>query len=181
MALFKKKRQNEDAGQPAPQKDRFGTLFLDVEPPIYRSTLPSDSAEPSEEIQPSQVPLPPPPEKKPAPPQEEPQEEIVEDTLLSLLEHVRGDAPIQKQELPDGIDDIDEFSPFADELKAQKARHEAAEPQEEPSAPPAKADKETTAGEGAARRRPLRAGCARFFKRSAQPSGRRRRLCLSKR
>ena len=64
MALFKKKRQNEDAGQPAPQKDRFGTLFLDVEPPMYRSTLPSDSAEPSEEIQPSQVPLPPPPEKK---------------------------------------------------------------------------------------------------------------------
>lgn len=140
MALFKKKQQNEDAGQPAPQKDRFGTLFLDVEPPMYRSTLPSDSAEPSEEIQPSQVPLPPPPEKKPAPPQEEPQEEIVEDTLLSLLEHVRGDAPIQKQELPDGIDDIDEFSPFADELKAQKARHEAAEPQEEPAAPSAKAD-----------------------------------------
>lgn len=139
MALFKRKRQNEDAGQPAPQKDRFGTLFLDAEPPMYR-TPSFDSAEPSEEIQPSQVPLPPQAEEEPAPPQEEPREEIVEDTLLSLLEHVRTDAPMQKQELPDDIDDIDEFSPFADELKAKKAQHATAAPQEEPSAPTAKGD-----------------------------------------
>lgn len=142
MALFKKKRKSEDAGLPAPQKDRFGALFLDAEPPMYRNA-PSEPAEPSGEIQPSQVPLPPPPEEEPAAPEEEPQEDIVEDTLLSLLEHVRTDAPIQKQDLPDGIDDIDEFSPFADELKAQKAvRAASAASAEESFAPAPKAGAE---------------------------------------
>ena len=136
MALFKKKRKLQKDEEPALQKDRFGALFLDAEPPMYRDSPASDAADPSDEIQPSQSPLPPPPpEEKPR--EDAPQEEIVEDTLLSLLENVRSDAPIQTEELPDGIEDIDEFSPFASELKAQKTEQAHPRKPSEPGHTPA--------------------------------------------